>query len=97
MRAPQVLHRYFDFGTTEASVVSPGLVRVVASGIPAFIVPWFRIVAETFLLVALELAGVESPRIRRLGVTPGGQAHGVGLSVIGLEIRVAPASAETGP
>ncbi|HEY3819234.1 MAG TPA: hypothetical protein VGL81_18825 [Polyangiaceae bacterium] len=88
LRGPRVLQQYFDFGVTEASVVGPGCVRAMASGIPSFLVPWFRIVTETYLLVALELAGVESPQVRRLGVTPGGEAHGLGLAVVGFEIRL---------
>ncbi|MGD0525363.1 MAG: hypothetical protein ABSE49_09480 [Polyangiaceae bacterium] len=90
VRAPRVLQQYFDFGTTEASVVSPGLVRVVASGIPTFLVPWLRIVAETYLLVALEVAGAPSAQVRRIGVTPSGEGHGAPLATMGFEIRLAP-------
>jgi hypothetical protein len=91
VRAPRVIQQYFDFGATEASVVSPGLVRVVASGIPTFLVPWLRVVAETYLLVALELAGAPSPQLRRLGVTPSGEGRGASVATMGFEIRLAPA------
>ncbi len=91
LRAPRVVQQYFDFGTTEASVVSRGQVRALASGIPVFLAPWLRVVAETFLIVALELAGVKSAQIRRMPVVPSGEACGVRLATVGFDIRVDPA------
>ena len=93
VRVPRVFQQYFDFGTTQASVASRGLVRVVTSGVPAFIVPWLRIVGETYLQVALELAGVKFAQFRRLGVTPAGEGKGLPLSSIGFEIQLDPRAA----
>jgi hypothetical protein len=91
LRAPRVVQQYFDFGSTEASVIRPGLVRAVVRGVPELLAPWLRIVGETFLLVALELAGVKFAQMRRLPVEPDGEAHGVRLAIVGLEIQLDPA------
>ena len=77
VRAPRILQQYFDFGTTEAAVVTPGVVQAIVRGVPSLLVPWMRIVAETFLRVALELAGVRRLHVRRLPVDPDGLAHGI--------------------
>jgi len=91
VRMPRVLQQYFDFGRTEASVVAPALVRARVTGVPMGLVPWFRIVSETFLQVALELSGARFVQIRRLAVDRDGTAHGVPLGALGFEIRTAPA------
>jgi hypothetical protein len=90
LRVPRVVQRYFDFGSSEASVVGPGLVHVVVHGVPAPLVPWLRVVGETYIQVALELAGVTFAQLRRLPVTSGGEEHGVPLSEVGLEIQLDP-------
>jgi hypothetical protein len=92
VRGPRIVQRYFDFGTTEATILRRGLVRVVVSGVPAMLAPWLRVVAETFVLVALELAGVKFAQVRRLMVTPAGGSHGVRLTAVGFEIQLDPES-----
>jgi len=93
LRGPRIIQQYFDFGTTEATVLRRGLVRVIVSGIPALLAPWLRVVGETFVLVALELAGVKFAQIRRVPVEPGGEAHGVPLAAVGFEIQLDPRGA----
>jgi hypothetical protein len=88
LRVPRVVQQYLDFGATEASVVGPGVVRATGSGIPVFLVPWLRVVAETYLLVALELAGVKDVQLRWLPVVPEGEGHGVRLAGFGFEIQL---------
>jgi hypothetical protein len=92
MRGPRIVQQYFDFGTTEATVLRRGLVRAVVTGVPDLLAPWLRVVAETFVLVALDLAGVKFAQVRRLGITPAGEAHGVRLTSIGFELQLDPAS-----
>jgi hypothetical protein len=92
LRVPRVVQRYFDFGTTEAGVVGRGLVQAVVRSVPTLLVPWLRIVGETYLQVALELAGVTFAQFRRLPVTAGGEDHGVPLSHLGFEIQLDPAA-----
>jgi hypothetical protein len=90
LRVPWVVQRYFDFGTTEASVVAPGLVRAVVSGVPAILVPWLRVVSETYLRVALELAGAKTVQILRLPTVATGEAYGQRLTAVGVEIQLDP-------
>jgi hypothetical protein len=94
LRVPRVVQRYFDFGATEASVVGRGLVQAVMRGVPTPLVPWLRIVGETYVQVALELAGVTFAQFRRLPVTAGGDRHGVPLSDVGFEIQLDPAAGD---
>jgi hypothetical protein len=90
VRVPLIVQRYFAFASTDASVVSPGLVRVLVKGVPSLLVPWLRIVSETYVRVALELAGAKFVQILRLPSGPSGEAHGVPLSTVGLEIQLDP-------
>jgi hypothetical protein len=85
LRMPRVTGQYFDFGTTTANVLRPGVVRIERQGIPALIVPWFTIVGETYLAVALELAGGKS-QIRRHPTVQTGEAHGVPLCTMGCDV-----------
>jgi hypothetical protein len=93
VRIPRIMQQYFDFGRTESHLVRRGLVRAATSGVPSYIVPWLRIVSETYLMVALELSGVKFAQFRRLGVTPAGEAHGVALSSMGFEVQLDPRAA----
>jgi hypothetical protein len=90
LRVPRIMQQYFDFGATSSSVVGPGLVRITVSGVPEPIVAWLRIVGETYLQVALELAGVTFAQLRRMPVTPAGEAHGVRLASVGFDIQLDP-------
>jgi hypothetical protein len=90
LRVPHLVQRYFDFGTVESVVVRPGLVRASLQGVPTYLSQWLRTVSETYLEVALELAGVKFAQLRRLPVTAHGEAQGFPLSVVGLEIQLDP-------
>jgi hypothetical protein len=85
-RIPRVVGKYFDFGSTDASLVQPGLARYVQSGVPAYLAPWFGIVGETFLQVALEIAGAKKTQVRRAPPAAAGAAHGVALVTIAAEV-----------
>ncbi len=87
-RAPRVMQQYLDFGKTEAKVVEPGVVRVVASGLPVLLAPWLRVVTETFLVGALELSGAPPAQLRPLPNVPDGEAHGTPLTTMGFEVRM---------
>ncbi|HEY1690611.1 MAG TPA: hypothetical protein VGG39_00530 [Polyangiaceae bacterium] len=92
LRVPHVVQRYFDFGTVESSVVGRGLVRAALHGVPTFLVPWLRTVSETYLEVALELAGVTFAQLRRLPVVSSGEAHGLPVASVGLELQLDPSA-----
>jgi hypothetical protein len=85
-RIPRVVGKYFDFGSTDATLVEPGLVRYVQTGVPAFLAPWFGIVGETFVQVALEVAGAKKSQVRRAPPTPAGTAHGVALVTLSVDV-----------
>jgi hypothetical protein len=94
-RVPRVVGQYFDFGTTDASVVRPGVVRLQQTGLPVLMAPWFATVSETFVSVALEIAGAKQVTIRRKPLEPDGKAHGLplGRMVADVEFDTARASA----
>ena len=77
LRMPRVVAQYFDFGTASAQVLRPGVVRVEHTGFPAYMASWFSIVAETYLHVALELAGASKVHVRRQPFELTGEAHGL--------------------
>jgi hypothetical protein len=80
LRIPRAVGQYFDFGTTEAKVVSKGVVRIEHTGLPLLLAQWFGIVGETFLEVALEAAGARKINVRRQPPTQSGMAHGLPLA-----------------
>ena len=86
LRMPRLVSQYFDFGKTTANVVRPGLVRIEHSGVPTLIVPWFLTVGETYLTVALELAGGKKFQIRRHPTIPRGDLLGVPVVSTGCDI-----------
>ena len=88
------MQQYFDFGVSESRVVGPGLVRATVSGIPEPIVPWFRLAGETYMVIALELAGVSFVQVRRLPVSAAGEAHGVRLASLGFDVQLDPKKAD---
>jgi len=94
LRLPRVMQQYFDFGVSESNVVAPGLVRATVSGVPELIVPWFRLAGETYTVIALELAGVAFVQVRRLPVSPAGEAHGVRVVNLGFDIQLDPKKAD---
>jgi hypothetical protein len=53
---PQLTARYFDFGTLRAERVSPGHVRTVRVGTPAFCAHWYRVCGAEYVLAAIDLA-----------------------------------------
>jgi hypothetical protein len=65
LRIPRVVGKYFDFGTTSAHVVAPGTVRLEQKSVPAFLAPWLGIVGDTYVQVALEIAGAQRIHTRR--------------------------------
>jgi hypothetical protein len=79
LRMPRAVGKYFDFGTTDARLVRPGVVRMEQTGLPLLMAPWFGIVGEAFLSVALEIAGAKRILVRRLPTEPVGKAHGLPL------------------
>jgi hypothetical protein len=94
LRLPRVMQQYFDFGVSESRVVGPGLVRAKVSGVPEPIVPWFRLAGETYTAIALELAGIAFVQVRRLPISPAGEAHGVRLVSLGFDIQLDPKKAD---
>lgn len=82
LRMPRAVGQYLDFGTTEATVRRPGVVHVRRTGIPLFLAPWFGIVAETFLTVALEIAGASKVQLRQRPVQTLEEGHGLRLSTL---------------
>jgi hypothetical protein len=86
LRIPRVVGKYFDFGTSDAEVIRPGLVRLSQTGIPMLMAPWFTIVADTYLQVALEIAGATGVHVRRRPMEPSGHAHGLAVGAIAAEV-----------
>jgi hypothetical protein len=87
LRMPRVVAQYFDFGTTEATLVRPGVVRVEHRGMPAVLGTWFAIVGEAYIRVALEIAGAAAVQFRRAPTSVTGQAHGVELVSLSAEVQ----------
>jgi hypothetical protein len=88
LRMPRVITQYFDFGTAQAAVARAGVVRVEYTGIPMFLVPWLSIVGETYLSVALEVAGAKQTQLRRHPTVPSGHAHGMPVATMGVDIHL---------
>jgi hypothetical protein len=86
VRLPRVMLQYFDFGKTTSRVVRPGVIHFEHSGIPQPMVPWFGIVGETYVSVALEIAGAKAFQVRRRPIMPGGETSGVPLATLGVEV-----------
>ncbi len=87
LRVPRAVGKYFDFGKTDAHAVSPGVVRMSQTGLPQVMVPWFIIVGETFLQVALEVAGATGIQIRRRPFESAGEAHGMPLTNVSADVQ----------
>ncbi len=87
LRVPRVVGKYLDFGATDARVVRRNAVRLEQTGIPQYMATWFTIVGDTFLHVALEIAGAKQVRVRRWPVEPCGEAHGVALVKIAADVE----------
>jgi hypothetical protein len=94
-RIQRVVGKYFDFGTTDAKLIEPGLVRYVQKGVPAFLAPWFGIVGETFVQVALEIAGTNKCQVRRAPPATTGTAHGVPLVSLSVDVALGGGVPET--
>ena len=94
LRIPRAVGKYFDFGATEASVVRPGIVRMRQTGIPLIMAPWFAIVGETFVNVALEIAGATGVKVRRKPVEPSGEAHGTPVVIMEADVQFATTSTD---
>lgn len=86
VRLPRVMLQYFDFGKTTSRVVRPGVIQFEHSGIPQPMVPWFGIVGETYVSVALEIAGAKGFQVRRRPILPGGETSGVPLATLSVEV-----------
>jgi hypothetical protein len=95
LRMPRAVGKYFDFGGTEAYVVRPGVVRMRQTGIPLIMAPWFGIVGETFVNVALEIAGATGVKVRRKPIEPAGEAHGTPLGTMEADVQFDTTNAET--
>jgi hypothetical protein len=87
LRVPRAVGQYFDFGTTEAHVVRPGVVRFQQTGLPKMMAPWFSVVGETFLTVALEIAGATNILVRRRPFAPTGDAHGLPVGTLVADVE----------
>jgi hypothetical protein len=92
LRVPRVVGKYFDFGATESHVLRPGVVRFCQTGVPLLMAPWFAIVGETYVRVALEIAGAKRARVRRAPAEPSGEAYGMALVSLAMEVEITPES-----
>jgi hypothetical protein len=88
MRVPRALQHYLDFGETRVRVVRPEVVHIEHGGIPAILAPWLAVVGDTYLTIALEISGIEGPRIRRQPARAGGTSHGLPLVSLSLEVAL---------
>jgi hypothetical protein len=86
VRLPRVMLQYFNFGKTTSRVVRPGVIHFEHAGIPQAMVPWFGIVGETYVTVALEIAGAKAFSVRRRPILPGGEVQGVPLATLSVEV-----------
>ncbi len=93
LRIPRVVGKYFDFGSTNAEVVRPGMVRLTQTGIPTLMSQWFAIVGDTFLQVALEIAGAKGISVRRKPIALTGEVQGMHVGTIVADVEFDPASA----
>jgi hypothetical protein len=87
LRIPRAVGKYFDFGTSEAHVARPGLVRFEQTGMPLLLAPWFGIVGETFVHAALEIAGATGVHVRRKQFEQTGEANGVPVGKMAGEVE----------
>jgi hypothetical protein len=87
LRMPRVVGKYFDFGTTDAKVVRPGVVHYEQAGMPALMAQWLSIVGDTYLHVALETAGAKKVRVRRIPIEECGEMHGVPLVKLSTDVE----------
>jgi hypothetical protein len=90
MRLPRIVLQYFDFGKAQSRVVRPGVVHFENSGVPALMAPWFAVVAETYVGVALELSGAKTFAIRRRPTQPAGEMHGIAMATLAVEVDLTP-------
>jgi len=95
LRVPRAVGKYFDFGTTDAHVVRPGVVRFEQTGMPLLMAQWFTIVGEAFVQVALEIAGATGVQVRRKPIEPCGEAYGVPLVKLAADVQFDVAGAKT--
>ncbi len=93
MRMPRAFSQYLDFGVTEVSVTSPGVITVEQVGAPLIMAPWLSVVGDEYMRVALELAGAKSVQIRRRPTEEYGSAHGLPLAKIVAEVEFDAAAA----
>jgi hypothetical protein len=87
LRIPRAVGKYFDFGTTDARVIAPGVVRMEQTQLPLLLAPWFTVVADTFVRVALELAGAASVQFRRQPHVETGKVHGIPVATFTADVQ----------
>jgi hypothetical protein len=87
VRFGKVLLQYFDFGESEASLVKPGLCRIVARGIPEPFLGHIVPIAEGFGAAALMRAGATDVRLVPLPAKRAGHKEGVPLFELSFDIK----------
>ena len=64
------------------------------TGIPLVMSPWFGIVGETFVNVALEIAGATGVKVRRKPVEPSGERNGTPIVTMEADVQFETTSAD---
>lgn len=78
-KLPQLTAQYFDFGRGEVEELSATSVKTMRSEIPLDLFPWYTPIAETYVMIALEMNGAKKPRARVYPPKPTGVVNGVEL------------------
>ena len=88
LRLPKVSLRFFQFGTTEASLVDDCTVEARQTQVPTSLALWMIWSVEGFAPVALEMAGAKNVRVLMAGAPqPDGHVNGLETSTLRWRIR----------
>jgi hypothetical protein len=82
LRIPRIANTYYDFGSADSRLVSPGHVESRRTGVPEFLLPWHNPVSETYMERVISLGGGKTPRVKVTRVERDGSAHGVRVAAV---------------
>lgn len=77
--SPMLAQKYFTFVRAEVEKIDDSSYWVTSVGVPEFLVQFYMVVSETFLVHALALVGVGDVEYRWFPPSPAGSQHGVAM------------------